>query len=278
MPLFVVATPIGNLEDVTMRAVRTLEEADLVAAEDTRTTRKLFARYGIRTPMTSYHEHNERSKAAELVDKLKKGENIALVTDAGTPGISDPGYRLVRLATENDVEVVPVPGPSAVAAVLSVAGVPTDEFTFKGFVPQGAKKRRDFLLSLRGGEHTFVLYESPRRLRATLTDVAELLEGAEVVVAREVTKLHEEFLRGSAGDIIEGLGAKEVKGEVTLVVRTRAVEADHVEIRAEIAELLEKGFQVKEVAKTIAREHGLKKSDIYGEALEISKHMERKRD
>src|SRR5215467_7971294 len=218
--LYLVATPIGNLEDITLRALRVLKEVDLIACEDTRQTQKLLSHYGIPTRTVSYHEHNEMTKAAELVVDLEGGAKIALVTDAGMPGISDPGFRLISLAIRHHVPVVPVPGASAFLAALVASGLPTDSFRFSGFLPSKRGERRTLLASIRVSPRTQVFYEAPHRIVETLEDVVEILGAARhVVVAREVTKLHEEFLRGRADEILETLKSRgEVKGEITLLI------------------------------------------------------------
>src|ERR1051326_7762507 len=202
--LYVVATPIGNLEDITYRAVRVLREAGLIACEDTRHTAKLLAHYGIEKPTVSYHEHNEAARAEELVKKLEQGVNIAQVSDAGMPGISDPGYRVIKLAIERGIEVAPVPGPSAAIAALAASGLPTDSFKFLGFLPARSGERRTMLERLRDAQQTTVVYEAPHRLVEPMRDVVEILgPQRRVVVARELTKIHEEFLRGSAAGVQE---------------------------------------------------------------------------
>jgi 16S rRNA (cytidine1402-2'-O)-methyltransferase len=219
--LFVVATPIGNLEDITLRALRVLREVDLVAAEDTRRTRGLLQAYGVRAPLVSYFEHNQARRGPELVRRLQTGARIALVTDAGTPGVSDPGFRLVRLCREAGIPVVPVPGASALVAALSAAGVPADRFVFEGFLPVKPGRRLTRLRELVALERPVVLYESPHRLLATLEAIEAVFGEAEVVVAREVTKRFEEFRRGSASVLRTALAATGVRGEVTLVVNPR---------------------------------------------------------
>src|SRR6204780_2426566 len=218
--LFLVATPIGHLEDITLRALRVLKEVDLIACEDTRQTLKPLNHYGIQTRLVSYHEHNEMTKAAELVVDLEGGAKIALVTDAGVPGISDPGFRLISLAIRPHVPVVPIPGASAFLAALVASGLPTDSFRFSGFLPSKSGQRRKLLESVKDSPRTQVFYEAPHRLLETLADVVELLgSDRHVVVAREVTKLHEEFLRGCAQEILNQLKARgEVKGEITLLI------------------------------------------------------------
>jgi 16S rRNA (cytidine1402-2'-O)-methyltransferase len=267
--LYVVATPIGNMEDITLRALRVLKEVDLIAAEDTRRTRKLLSHYGISTPLTSYFEHNERTKGPLIVKKLKQDKNVALVTEAGTPGISDPGYRLVRLAVSESIHVVAIPGPSALTAVLSVAGLPTDEFTFKGFVPAGAGRRTRFLLSLKGADTTFVLYEASRRLKNTLGEIKNILGDVFMVIAREMTKLHEEVIRGRVRDIIDQIKDRELKGEITIVLRAPKVEAGLERLVEEIGKLLGGGVSVKDAAAIVSKELGIPKATAYREALKL---------
>lgn len=216
--LYIVATPIGNLEDMTIRAIRILGEVGLIAAEDTRRTRILLDRHGIRTPLTSLYDQNEAKKSALILTKLQGGEDVAYVSDAGTPGISDPGYILVREAIARGIRVAPVPGASAVIAALSVSGLPMDSFVFLGFLPGKATRRKQLLASLVQEKRTLVFYESPRRLAGCLRDIDALFGQREVVVSREMTKVYEEFLRGAASRLLAGLGDLPVRGEVTVVV------------------------------------------------------------
>ena len=210
--LYIVSTPIGNREDITLRALRILKEADLIAAEDTRHTGLLLRHFGIQTPLTSYFEGNESRKKEFILSKLMQGERVALVSDAGTPGISDPGFRLIQTAAENRIAVVPVPGPSAVIAALSVSGLPTDAFLFKGFLPHKSKKREDWLKQLEGVRETLIFYESPHRLSETLNDIFEILGDREMVLTRELTKIYEEILRGKVSEITNSDWGSEVKG------------------------------------------------------------------
>jgi 16S rRNA (cytidine1402-2'-O)-methyltransferase len=219
--LFVVATPIGNLEDVTLRALRVLRGVDLIAAEDTRRTRSLLQAYGVRAPLVSYFEHNQARRGPELLGRLQSGARIALVTDAGTPGVSDPGFRLVRLCRDAGIPVVPVPGASALVAALSAAGIPADRFVFEGFLPVKAGRRLTRLRELHALGRPVVLYESPHRVVATLGAIEAVFGEAEVVLAREVTKRFEEFRRGTAAGLRAALTATGVRGEVTLVVNAR---------------------------------------------------------
>lgn len=268
--LYIVATPIGNLEDVTLRALRILKEADLIAAEDTRHTKKLLAHYGIDRPLTSYHEHNEKTKAHDLVIRLEQGQNVALVSDAGTPTLSDPGYRLVREAIKAGVNVVPVPGPSAMAAVLSASGLATDRFAFEGFLPAKKRLRREKLGRLREERRTLVFFEAPHRLKESLRDLLELLGDRQVVLGREVTKVHEEFVRGSLSEVSARMDRGEPRGEITLVVEGSEGEAAPPEdlLRTEIQRLRRKGLRVKEIAELLGEKFSSSKREIYRLALE----------
>ncbi len=220
--LYVVATPIGNLEDITLRALRTLQEADWIAAEDTRHTRKLLSRHGIGgKKLESYHDHNKEARTPGLIERLQRGEQAALVSDSGTPGISDPGYYLVRRAIEAGLSVVPIPGPSAVVAALSSSGVPTDRFAFEGFLPVKSGRRRRRLEELVPEPRTVVLYESPRRVAKLLLEIHEVMGERGVVVARELTKVHEEFLRGSAQEVAEQLTGEKTRGEFVILIAPR---------------------------------------------------------
>ncbi|MBM4339057.1 MAG: 16S rRNA (cytidine(1402)-2'-O)-methyltransferase [Deltaproteobacteria bacterium] len=216
--LYVVSTPIGNLQDITLRALQILKEVDLIAAEDTRHTLLLLRHFDIRVPMTSFFEGNELKKREFILSRLNQGERIALVSDAGTPGISDPGYRLIRLAIENEIAVIPIPGPSAAITALSVSGLSTDAFFFKGFLPNKPKKRRDFLKKLEEVKETLIFYESPHRLNETLKDIFEVLGDREMALTRELTKMYEEVRRGKVSEIRNQIGENKLKGEITLVV------------------------------------------------------------
>jgi 16S rRNA (cytidine1402-2'-O)-methyltransferase len=269
--LYIVATPIGNLEDITLRALRVLKEVDLIAAEDTRHTQALLHHYGIKTPLTSYHEHNERSKAQDLVERLARGKNIALVSDAGTPVISDPGYRLVVEALQNSIQVIPIPGPSALAAALSVAGLPTDRVAFEGFLPAKKQERKIRLAALQRETRTLVFYEAPHRLKESLDDILCIFGDREIVIARELTKLHEEFLRGAVSEVIERLAERAVKGEVTILVHgsTGETEISDEQLRAEIGRLIDGGSGVKEISEALGARYGIAKREIYRLALEV---------
>ena len=220
--LYVVATPIGNLEDITLRALRVLREVDLIAAEDTRHTRKLLDRYKIKKRMVSYHEHNERERAERIIEDLKSGMKVALVSDSGTPAISDPGYVLIRRCVEEGIEVIPIPGPSAFLAALSVSGLPVHRFIFEGFLPHKSGKRRNRLRQLAEEEGTIIFYESPHRLLKTLSDILEILGNRRVVIARELTKVHEEIFRGSIEEALERFGIGKCKGEFTILIEGKS--------------------------------------------------------
>lgn len=271
--LYIVPTPIGNLEDITLRALRVLKEVDLIAAEDTRHTRHLLTHYGITTALTSYHEHNERKKSLSLVERMQKGANIALVSDAGTPAISDPGYRLVVEAIGAQIQVVPLPGASALATVLSAGGLPTDQIAFEGFLPAKKQERRAKLGALRGQSATLVFYEAPHRLKETLNDMLEIFGDRDIVIAREVTKVHEEFLRGSVRDLISRLAERELRGEITIVVRGSLAEAAVSEsvLKTEIRRLKNQGMRVKEIAEVLGERFGYSKREIYRLTLELDK-------
>lgn len=267
--LYVVATPIGNLEDITLRAIRILREVRLIAAEDTRRTRILLAKYGISTPLTSLYDQNEAKKSGLLIARLLKGEDVAYVSDAGTPGISDPGYILVREAVSLGIRVVPVPGASALIAALSVSGLPMDSFLFLGFLPSKSTRRKQLLTSLREEKRTLIFYESPHRLLASMNDIAALLGDREVVVSREMTKVYEEFLRGPAGDVLKGLGNGTIRGEVTLIVAGRSGEAPEcsdAEITRRYDQLRREGGEEpsrRDMAERIAQETGVSRRRIY---------------
>ena len=272
--LYIVGTPIGNLEDITLRALRVLKEVDVIACEDTRQTQKLLNHYAIRTRTTSYHEHNEMIRSAELVKQMQEGASVALVTDAGMPGISDPGYRLITLAIRHQIPAVPVPGASAFLSALVASGLPTDSFLFSGFLPAKRGERRAALQAVKNSPRTQVFYEAPHRIVETLADVVEILgEARNVVVAREVTKVHEEFLRGRAVEILKKLQLLEaVKGEITLLV-DKADEQDaklaasaRVTVRERVLRLMaEENIDEKSALKKVAKERGVSKSEVYRE-------------
>jgi 16S rRNA (cytidine1402-2'-O)-methyltransferase len=263
--LYLVATPIGNLEDITYRAVRILGEVDLIACEDTRQTRKLLDHYGISKPVVSYHEHNEAARAEELVAKLLAGTNVALVSDAGMPLVSDPGYRLVQAAIHSAIQVVPVPGPAALVAALAASGLATDSFYFGGFLPAKSGQRARALEALKDQTETLVFYEAPHRILETLADVERVMGSRPVVVARELTKLHEEFLRGSAGEVRAVLALRPaIKGEITLVIGKRETQAsDATPVEEAVEACMRAGLSRMDAMKEVARRRGVSKREIY---------------
>jgi 16S rRNA (cytidine1402-2'-O)-methyltransferase len=265
--LYLVATPIGNLEDITLRALRIMREAAWIACEDTRQTRKLLDHFGISTKMVSYHEHNETARAAELVKQLEAGSDGALVSDAGTPLISDPGYRLVAAAIASGIAVVPIPGASAALAGLAGSGLGADAFQFRGFLPPRSAARRKTLESFKDADCTLIFYEAPHRILEALEDIEAVLESRPVVVARELTKLHEEFLRGTASEIRLQLAARpSVKGEITLLIGRPSTEdkpADLSEAEDQVRELERQGLSRMEAVKRVAKTQGIPKRELY---------------
>jgi 16S rRNA (cytidine1402-2'-O)-methyltransferase len=276
--LYVVATPIGNLEDITLRALRILKEVDAIACEDTRQTVKLLSHFEIQKRMISYHEHNEITRAPEIVIDLEQGAKVALVTDAGTPAISDPGHRLVSLCVRHGIKVVPVPGPSAFVAALAASGMPVEEFAFIGFLPARQSARRKALRALALETRTLALYEAPHRLSDTLEDALEILGNRPAVVAREITKMYEEFLRGHLEDIASAVRKKPVRGEITLLIGASDGQTPHAENAARAAAteplshrvdaiMKENGVDRKAALKQAARERGITRREAYKQLL-----------
>jgi 16S rRNA (cytidine1402-2'-O)-methyltransferase len=267
--LYLVATPIGNLEDITYRAVRVLREADLIACEDTRHTRKLLDHYGIQKPTISYHEHNEAERSEELASRLLAGATIALVSDAGMPLVSDPGYRLVRAAIECGVPVYAIPGPSAALTALAASGLPSDSFHFGGFLPVKPGQRAKVLEALAEEQATLIFYEAPHRILEALEAVEAALGPRPVVVARELTKLHEEYLRGTAAEIRAQLAARDsVKGEITLLIgKAAAPLPDDTPIEDAVQALITGGAARMDAIKQVARRRGLSKREVYDQLL-----------
>ncbi len=266
--LYVVGTPIGNLEDITLRALNTLKASDLIACEDTRRTQKLLNHYDIRTRTISYHEHNEMTRAPELVLEMEQGSVISLVSDAGTPVLSDPGFRLVHLAIRHKIPVVPIPGPSALVAALTTAGLPMDEFIFAGFLPIKRSARRKTLTSLGSFEKTIVFYEAPHRIIDSLRDMHDILGEREAVIAREVTKIHEEFVRGSIGEIRDLLKKEPIKGELTVIVGPGVAQHENVPVSFSVQGEIERlraseGLDERSALKIIARSRGISRSEAY---------------
>jgi 16S rRNA (cytidine1402-2'-O)-methyltransferase len=263
--LYLVATPIGNLEDITLRALRVLREVDLIACEDTRHTRKLLDHYGIHKPTLSYHEHNEAQRSVELLEKLRQGTSVALVSDAGTPLVSDPGYRLVTKVVESGIPIDPLPGASAILAALTASGLPTDAFLFGGYLPARQGPRRKLLAKLQEEPATLVFYEAPHRILEALDDIEAVLGARPVVVAREMTKLHQEFLRGTAASLRESLGKRPaLKGEITLLVgRAAAPSSDQTPLREAVEAAVRTGLGRMGAVKAVARRRGLSKREVY---------------
>jgi len=270
--LYLVATPIGNLADITHRAVQVLKDVDLIACEDTRHTNKLLNHYGVTTKTISYHEHNEQQRAEHLIEKLKEGSDVAVVSDAGTPSISDPGFRLVRAAIENDIAVVPVPGPSALISALIAAGLPTDEFFFAGFLPSRPNARRARLTELQSVPGTLIFYEAPHRLAVTLKDAFEILGEREAVVARELTKLHEEIRRGRLSQLAADYADRknDIRGEIVVLI-DREVIGVAIKPTTSIATLVDQyeqsGLDHRAALKKAARELGLSRAEAYRQLI-----------
>jgi 16S rRNA (cytidine1402-2'-O)-methyltransferase len=267
--LYLVATPIGNLEDITYRAVRTLREADAIACEDTRQTRKLLEHYGIGKHTVSYHEHNEAERADELAARMAAGAKVALVSDAGMPLVSDPGYRLVRAALQAGIPVIPIPGPSAALAALAASGLPTDAFHFGGFLPHKPGQRVTALEAIADEPATVIFYEAPHRIVEALEAVEQVLGARPVVVARELTKLHEEFLRGTAAEIRAVLAARDaVKGEITLLIgKAVEPEPDDTPVPDAVEALVRDGMPRMDAIKQVARRRGLSKREVYAQLV-----------
>lgn len=275
--LYVVATPIGNLEDITLRALRILKEVDLIAAEDTRHTRKLLAHYGISTPLTSYHDHSETEKAPELIAQLQAGKNIALVSDAGTPCIADPGFRLLQGAAEAEISIVPIPGPSMVTALLSVGGLPTNRFVFEGFLPAKRSQRRKALRHLTHEERTLIFFEAPQRLLDMLADLEEICGDRQIVIGRELTKMFEEVLRGRVSELRTLFDTRGVKGELAILVAGQTesdTPKENQPLTEEIQELYAQGFSLKDVAQMMSELRGIPKREVYALGLRIKEATE----
>jgi len=277
--LYVVATPIGNLEDLTHRATRILQEVDLIACEDTRHTRKLLNHYGIKTKTVSYHEHNEREQALKLIDAIKSGTNVAVVSDAGTPGISDPGFRVVNAALEQGVEVVPVPGPTALISALVASGLPSDEFFFGGFLPARSTARRKRLAELTTLQTTLVFYEAPHRIIETLKDARAVLGEREAVVARELTKLHEEIRRGKLSELVSTFDeTHEPRGEMVLLIDRHTIAGSENKSGTSVSTLVSgferEGLDQRAALKKAAKQLGLSRAEAYRQ-LTVERSLEK---
>ena len=270
--LYIVATPIGNLEDITLRALRILKEVDLIAAEDTRQTLKLLNHYEINKPLISYHRHNEEIKSEILIEKLKNGENIALVSDAGTPGICDPGEEVIKKAIDENIEIIPIPGACAMINALIVSGISTKEFEFLGFLPLNKKLRKQKLKEIETSNKTIIIYEAPHKMKTTLIDLKEILKDRKIVLAREITKIHEEFIRKSIDELLSEIDT--IKGEMILIIEGNKIDTeecknfDEISLEDHYKLYEEKGLNKKEIIKQIAKDRNVNKNEIYMYFLE----------
>ena len=265
--LHIVATPIGNLEDITLRALNTLKEVDVIAAEDTRHTLKLLNHYEISKPLISYHRHNEETKKDILIEKLKNGENIALVSDAGTPGICDPGAEVIKEAIEQNIEIVPIPGACAFVNALICSGIDTKEFTFLGFLPLNKKLRKEKLEKIQNATKTIIIYEAPHKLKTTLEDLDKIIGNRKIVIAREITKIHEEFIRGTIHEIINKVD--DLKGEFVIIIEGYPVkikeenELNNLSLEEHYEFYKKQGLDKKEIIKKIAKDRNVNKNEVY---------------
>jgi len=272
--LYIVSTPIGNLEDITLRALKVLGSVRIIAAEDTRHTQKLLHHYDIHTPQTSYHDHNKEEKAAILIDKLKEGHDIALVSDAGTPGISDPGYYLINRAIEENIKITPIPGPTASIAALSISGLPTDAFVFEGFLPAKKAARQKRLREISSERRTIIMFDTPRRVSSSLEDISEILGDRRIVLTRELTKMFEEVIRDRVSNVMDKISGRSLKGEITIIIEGAQGEitADVADLKGYLEMLIQKeGLSLKDAVSKASKELNLPKSKVYREALKIHK-------
>lgn len=268
--LYIVATPIGNLEDITLRALRILREVDVIAAEDTRHSLKLLNHFAITKPLVSYWSEKEQVKAEEILDKLKSGLSVALISDAGTPGISDPGSVLIKRAIEEKIDIIPIPGPSAHIAALSVSGIPTEEFIFLGFLPSKSGQRQKHLHELKHDTRTLIFYEAPHRLLQALADIQEILGDRRAALAKEISKIHEEVLRGTLSEVLASLRTRMIAGEYVIIVEGfHKQEAGLDEALFEVLALIKKGLGRKEAVKIVAETYGISKKGLYDKSLSI---------
>ncbi len=267
--LYVVSTPIGNLEDITLRALRILKEVDLIAAEDTRHSLKLLTHYGISKPLISYWSEKEKVRSGEVLERLRAGQSVALISDAGTPGISDPGALLIKMALSEGVSVIPIPGPSALIAALSISGLPTNEFIFIGFLPSKKSQRQKTLKDLGLEPRTLVFFEAPHRIIETLSDMEEIFAGRKVVVVKEISKVHEEVLRGSISEILNNLKKSTIAGEYVIIIEGK-IERKKLATKdalLEVNSLMKKGLRRKEAVKKVAKAYGLSSKELYDKSL-----------
>ena len=274
--LYICGTPIGNLKDITFRVLEVLKKVKLIAAEDTRHTKKLLNFYKIDTPLTSYFEYNKFKKAPYLIERLKEGEEIALVSDAGMPGISDPGYILINLALENNIKIIPIPGVSALITALTVSGLPTERFVFEGFITRKSKKRREYLKKIENEEKTIIFYEAPHRLKKTLKDILDVLGDRKIAIARELTKKYEEIIRGNLSQILEEISDKKIKGEITLIVQGKIQKKGNIITSKDkqimenyLKKLSKEGYSDKEIIKISKEKLNFPKNVIYKKLLEM---------
>lgn len=269
--LYICPTPIGNLEDITLRTLRVLGEVDLIAAEDTRHSIKLLNHYEIKRPLTSYHEHNIREKGKELIDKLKEGLNIAIISDAGMPGISDPGEDIIRLAIDEDIQVIGLPGPSAGITALVVSGLPTEKFVFEGFLSSKKQEKKKRLEELESECRTIILYESPHRILSSLEDILKYLGNRNIAIVRELTKIYEEVFRGSIEEAIGKYSNDRIRGEFVLILQGNTKEEiqEEIDIIEELQKYIDDGFSKKESVKMVAEIHKIRKNIVYGESLKL---------
>jgi len=270
--LYIVSTPIGNLEDITLRALKVLGSVRIIAAEDTRHTQKLLHHYDIHTPQTSYHDHNKEEKSAVLIAKLKEGHDIALVSDAGTPGISDPGYYLINRAIDENIKITPIPGPTASIAALSISGLPTDAFVFEGFLPAKKAARRKRLQELLSERRTIIMFETPRRASSSLEDISEILGDRRVVLTRELTKMFEEVIRDKVSNVMEKIKGRSLKGEITIIIEGAHGEiiTDTEDLKSYLEKLMKKeGLTLKDAVSKASKDLNLSKNKVYKEALKI---------
>lgn len=265
--LYIVATPIGNLEDITLRALRILKEVDLIAAEDTRQTLKLLNHFEITKPLISYHRHNEEIKSDKLIEKLKNGENIALVSDAGTPGICDPGEEVIKKAIEENIEVIPIPGACAMINALIASGIETKEFNFLGFLPLNKKLRKEKLEEIKKSEKTVIIYEAPHKMKSTLEDLKNILRNRKIVLARELTKIHEEFIRKNIDELLDEID--NLKGEMILIIEgvpkvfEEENELNNLSLEEHYKYYEKQGLDKKEIIKKVAKDRNVNKNEIY---------------
>lgn len=274
--LYIVSTPIGNLQDISARAIKVLKDADLIACEDSRHTKKLLSHFGIKTTLTSYHDHNELTKSKKLIEELARGKNIALVTDAGTPCVSDPGFRVVNLAAKNLIKIVPVPGPSSVFAALAASGLPSDKFLFLGFLPKTKKQIEKFCETHANTPYTLIIFESPKRIKKSLGYLLESLGNRKAVLCRELTKLHEEILYGGLEELFKTIAERDsIKGEITVIIEgSRADESVSSEdkeavISNRLKTLNNLGLSLKDSVKVVCKDYSIPKKDVYQKALAI---------